>query len=365
MIIACALGGGCVQDALLAVTPGVDDFPGSPTVVPRDSPLGHEIQEGYRTYGVTLAPLGQWSTDPVYGVRWCPSPTNRGPFIPFVSNGHWASVEPPRNADAPPAPDTPFWVADATVAGGDVTMHHGWWVSEGPSGRWCWIPGVAETPARVLWREGEGFVGWAAEPPPTVDDDGDDDDLLSWVYELTGTLFEEAVEDFVLTGDAADAADYVTSRARSHHRPARIGPPQSTVKAARGALSEYVAAHPTVSSKGQPSAPSNPGVRSSIAGPRPLPRGYVLYKQLALEGPPPTRTGTQAALPAVPARGISSAGHGSAFNSYAGHAGAGRGCNCASQSGGHSESHSSGHSSAGHVGSSSGGDCGSHSTHHK
>jgi hypothetical protein len=392
LVITCVLAGGCVHDALLSTTPGVGEFPGGPSEVAPESPLGHEIESGYEAYDVALAPLGQWSTDPVYGVRWCPKITGPTPFVPYASNGHWAPVEslPMPHASLPP--DAPYWVADPDVARGDITLHHGWWVGDnrpGARGHWCWIPGVEEVAARVVWRESEGYVAWAPEPPPTGDESEDDDELLSWVYEFTGTLFEDGLDDYLLRGDDANIADAVTHWARSRERgsgrpPSRVGPSKSTVATARTALSEYIVAHPTVGAPGRPSgsAPSVSSPRLAPGSAR-FPRASEMFRQMSHD-PTLVEGVTAHPLPAVSSEGVRASwagagGRDGSFNGYAGHAGAGQGCSCASNSarasrGGESraipsqssESHgSSSHNSyAGHAGG-SGGDCGSHSSPHK
>jgi len=369
-VLGCVLGGGCVRDALLSLTPGVDEFPGSPSEVPRDSALGREIAEGYRLYGVALATSGAWSTDATYGVRWCPAPAAK-PFVPFVTAGHWAPVETVPSPHAASPPDAPYWVADPNVAGGDITMHHGWWVNgPGAPGRWCWVPGTTDTPARVLWRENDGFVAWAAEPPSDEEDASADDDLLAWVYEFEGTLYEDAIDLFLLRDDAADAAESATRRGRSADRGAgrgsrRYGPLRHDVTAARSALSDYTVAHPGVAP--HPASGASPHVAGPVGAgvSTPLPPARAIFSKMARD---PVYEGghSRASLPAVPASG---GGHSSSINSYAGHAGASGG-DCGSHSGGHSssshsESHPSGQSAAGRVGGGSGGDCGSHSTHHK
>ncbi len=352
VVLACVLGGGCVHDAIY---PGVDEFPGTPTRVSRDSDIGREIEAGYQAYGVVLAPYGQWHTDPAYGVRWCPRPATSKPFTPYVSSGHWVPAATVSTARGNLPPEAPYWAEDAAVPRGDITMHHGWWVrDERVAAQWCWVPGVKETPARVLWRESDGFVGWAPEPPG-VDgsDDESYDDLLSWVYELTGTLFEDAVEDNLLSDAAADAAELLTGLARRHeafagHPPVRVGPSQTSVRTARAALADYAAAHPTLGAKGASASTSRGG----------LPSPSAMYAQMAEEGRREGAPGESSALPSVRVRVADPA-----FNHYAGHAGAGNGCACASHSGGHTSSAS--HESAGHAGGGSGGDCGSHSSHHK
>ena len=247
LIVACALGGGCFRDALLTTNPENDPFPGDPKPVPPGSPLERDIASGHRQYETALASFGKWSSDPLYGVKWCPTMVDASTWVPYRSKGHWAAAEPP--------PGSPYWVSDDDEgAWGIITTHHGWWVYEEPPGstsRWCWVPGAESTPARVVWRTGDGYVAWAPEPPPTDPDcDAADNDDLEWVFELIGTLLDDALDWGVLTGGAAHTASVATRRSREGrgvghgNGSSRVGPPRKAVAEARSALSSYVAAHP-------------------------------------------------------------------------------------------------------------------------
>ena len=172
-----------------------------------------DVARGYFSYRDALARWGTWVGDDVYGVRWCPSAdVADAAFRPYASRGHWAASSEPRYG-APP--ETPYWASE-DGAWGEITMHHGWWivVDRPPEGHtvWCWVPGVQETPASVVWRSGGEFVGWAPESPFWVDD-GDDNESagFEWNYELLGTLLDDAIEDLLLRGDdeavAADATE--------------------------------------------------------------------------------------------------------------------------------------------------------------
>jgi hypothetical protein len=215
--------------------------------VPQGSPVEADIEGGYRVYGAALQPWGVWSADPLYSVHWCPRTVNALTFVPYQAGGHWE----------PSLDGSPYWKSDDAEAWADITMHHGWWIEvdqSSLSSRWCWIPGAAETAARVVWREADGFVAWAPSPPLYVDDDGQGDDVdLSWSYELLGTLFDD-VSSSLLHGDAAAAAH--SSTWAEHHHPGSTkttgaphhagAPTASEVSAARHALSSYVTAHPIV-----------------------------------------------------------------------------------------------------------------------
>src|ERR1700722_9116228 len=144
-----------------------------------------EVARGYLAYQAPLAAFGAWAPDHDYGVHWCPSAASTGgpetDFQPYVSRGRWdLSEEATRSAPA----GSPVWRSEDSDTWGEITTHHGWWVpvaGRGPS-TWCWVPGLEETPARVAWREGDDFVGWAPEPPFWIAvDEADYDDGLDWV----------------------------------------------------------------------------------------------------------------------------------------------------------------------------------------
>jgi hypothetical protein len=208
-----------------------------------------DVAEGYAAYADVLAPAGRWFGDADYGVHWCPALAATGaPFRPYVSRGHWA-VSPHEVYGG--APGSVYWVNDDPAAWVEITEHHGWWIdlSDRATGRgdWCWVPGARETPARVVWRTGDDFVGWAAEPPAWVDDGGENEQVgFEWTFELLGTLLEDAIDAFELAGDIAALAADATSPL-GHAGPApglsRRSPKAATVQAARERLVEYVRSH--------------------------------------------------------------------------------------------------------------------------
>ncbi len=254
--------------------------PGTPLGVRSGGVVEADLKAGYRAYGAVLAPDGRWSPDPLYGFRWCPSGVDVATFVPYRSNGRWAPADAAQARLYEVAAGTPVWVSDDadTHGWGDITSHHGWWThdagSRGAASAWCWIPGKEETAARVVWSEGDGFVAWAPEPPAyddvaevaAADADPDVDGSLDWRYELLGMLFD-VVEDALLQGDAAWAANQATWSDRHSGSRVRLGargtarthapPTQPQVAQARHALAQYLAAHPVAASaldsSGQPS----------------------------------------------------------------------------------------------------------------
>jgi hypothetical protein len=230
--------------------------PGSELAVPQGSALDHDIAAGYDKYARVLEPWGRWSPDPLYAMRWCPGEVEATQFVPYRSQGHWAPAASAGSSNGTEG-TSPYWVnADATVWR-EVTMHHGWWVhldGGAPASQWCWIPGAQPTAARVVWRAQDGYVGWAPEPPSTEGDEEVDVDNLDWTFSLLGTLFSDVVD--ILSSDGAAVADSATWPTR--HDPARPGQPRRSgpsaqqVQTARTALSQYAAAHPTVTASASP-----------------------------------------------------------------------------------------------------------------
>jgi hypothetical protein len=245
--------------ALLAGCGGfVNNSCGAASRVPVAPPgvyVDDDVADGYAKYAGALAAAGSWEGDPTYGVRWCPAQPGEvaDGFRPYVSRGHWTTSD---RAAYGASPGTPYWTSDDGAPWTDITTHHGWWIdlhAEGSHGRavlgseWCWVPGLEETPARVVWRAADGFVGWAPEPPTWVDDGEDDASVgFEWTYELLATLLEDALDGYVLTGDAAQSAADATAPMRRVGEPgfSTRAPAKPVVTAARRQLVAYLHAHP-------------------------------------------------------------------------------------------------------------------------
>ena len=104
-----------------------------------------------------LSRFGQWSYDDRWGDVW--RPPHAHSFRPYY-DGHWEYTD-----------DYGWlWVSDEPWA--DITYHYGRWVYD-PEEGWLWIPGYVWAPAWVIWREGDGYLGWFPMPPDYGDfDDG-------------------------------------------------------------------------------------------------------------------------------------------------------------------------------------------------
>ncbi|HEY1696223.1 MAG TPA: DUF6600 domain-containing protein [Polyangiaceae bacterium] len=202
-----------------------------------------DVADGYVAFAAELAPWGRWEGDPTYGVHWCPART-AGAYRPYASGGHWATSD---QAEYGSPSGTVTWVDDGGPEWRAVTSHRGWWIDRGAND-WCWVPGGSETPARVVWRTGDDFVGWAPEPP-SWEDDGDecDDAGFEWSFELLGTLLEDTTDGYTLAGDDARlaATDTSPSQRAAEGGPtfSRRAPAKPVVDAAHGRLADFVGAH--------------------------------------------------------------------------------------------------------------------------
>ncbi|HEV8607118.1 MAG TPA: DUF6600 domain-containing protein [Tepidisphaeraceae bacterium] len=96
-----------------------------------------------------LSPLGEWIQVDEYGPCWRPynSPPDWRPY----TVGHWIYTV-----------DGWFWASDEPF--GWCCYHYGRWTLH-PRHGWCWVPGRLWGPGWVLWRHGDGVIGWAPLPP--------------------------------------------------------------------------------------------------------------------------------------------------------------------------------------------------------
>jgi hypothetical protein len=97
-----------------------------------------------------LTPYGRWIDVPDYGPCWQPynSPPDWRPY----TDGHWAYT------------DDYGWLWVSAEPFGWCCFHYGRWAFVAGFG-WCWVPGTMWGPAWVVWRYGDGYVGWAPLPP--------------------------------------------------------------------------------------------------------------------------------------------------------------------------------------------------------
>jgi hypothetical protein len=211
------------------------------------------IARGFAAFETRLATYGRWAPDLDYGVHWCPSADAVGgsaSFRPYVTRGHWEVSDAPIGK-APAG--SPVWESDDSDTWGEITTHHGWWIHVSPTrgGPWCWVPGIDETPASVVWREGDGFVGWAPEPPDwsAVSDEVDYEDVVDWAFTLLGTLLQDRPDQNTLSGDAEKQARSATAPERAKDgsfAKRQVGPTGKSIQEARSVLNAYVLRHPDV-----------------------------------------------------------------------------------------------------------------------
>jgi hypothetical protein len=152
-----------------------------PAAASDESATTDEDKVGYQTFHDRLAPYGQWINHPRWGTVW--RPTSVGANFKPYANGHW------ENTDAYGT----VWVSD--YAWGDVPFHYGRWGYD-PSYGWLWVPGYVWSPAWVVWRAGNGDIGWLPMPPGDYDGEGAFRDSWATWYgyrDWYGSLLSEAV----------------------------------------------------------------------------------------------------------------------------------------------------------------------------
>ena len=95
-----------------------------------------------------LSPYGRWETRAGYGEVW--RPRVAAGWRPYTT-GHWVYTD-------------YGWTWAADESWGWAPFHYGRWYQDADLG-WGWVPGNVWAPAWVDWRNGGGYVGWAALPP--------------------------------------------------------------------------------------------------------------------------------------------------------------------------------------------------------
>jgi hypothetical protein len=118
------------------------------------APARNVDQISFRAFHDRLARYGQWMSDPRWGVVWLPRVPDFSPY----RQGHWEITQGYGTV----------WVSD--YIWGDIPFHYGRWFHARARG-WVWVPGYVWGPAWVIWRAGDGKVGWLPMPP-WIDFDG-------------------------------------------------------------------------------------------------------------------------------------------------------------------------------------------------
>ena len=125
-----------------AVTP-------SATAIPAPAPVAPEPAPSPEYFEAQLAPYGQWMYLPEFNTRcWVPAGLPPG-WRPYFDNGHWVYTD-----------SGMYWESEHPW--GAIPFHYGRWVFRGS---WIWVPAYEYAPSWVIWRHGEGHMGWAPVPP--------------------------------------------------------------------------------------------------------------------------------------------------------------------------------------------------------
>jgi hypothetical protein len=103
---------------------------------------------GTQYFHQRLSPYGRWETHASYGEVW--RPRVAAGWRPYTT-GHWVYTD-------------YGWTWAADESWGWAPFHYGRWYQDASLG-WGWVPGNVWAPAWVDWRNGGGYVGWAALPP--------------------------------------------------------------------------------------------------------------------------------------------------------------------------------------------------------
>jgi hypothetical protein len=138
-----------IRAALLAGAVALGAGPAA--LLPTPAVAQVSVAISFDTFHDTLAAHGDWLYSDRWGTVWQPADVP-GDFRPYYSNGHWVYTQ-----------DYGWmWVSDYDW--GDIAFHYGRWVND-PDDGWLWIPGYTWSPAWVVWRTNNDYVGWMAMPP--------------------------------------------------------------------------------------------------------------------------------------------------------------------------------------------------------
>jgi hypothetical protein len=100
-----------------------------------------------------LSPYGDWMYFHDLGWAWRPGGVPRH-WRPYT-DGQWVWTD-----------DGWTWLSDWEW--GWAPFHYGRWLYTDDAG-WVWVPDLEWAPAWVVWRHGDGWVGWAPLPPRVYD----------------------------------------------------------------------------------------------------------------------------------------------------------------------------------------------------
>ena len=114
-----------------------------------------------------LSPYGDWVHNREYGYVWIPQAGRS--FYPYASNGRWIYTN-------------YGWTWLSDYPWGWAAFHYGRWDYD-PQYGWFWFPGDEWAPAWVVWRQGDGYFGWAPMSPESGLgwDYRNNDDIYRWI----------------------------------------------------------------------------------------------------------------------------------------------------------------------------------------
>jgi DNA segregation ATPase FtsK/SpoIIIE-like protein len=108
-----------------------------------------QVSINFQLFYDDLSPYGNWIDSPDYGYAWVPSTSSA--FIPYRTNGYWIFTN-------------VGWTWVSNYSWGWAPFHYGRWNYD-PYYGWMWVPGYEWGPGWVIWRQSEGYYGWAPIGP--------------------------------------------------------------------------------------------------------------------------------------------------------------------------------------------------------
>src|SRR6478609_2910032 len=108
-----------------------------------------QVSIDFQIFYDDLSPYGSWVLNSHYGYVWIPDVYQD--FIPYGTNGHWVFTD-------------IGWTWVSNYPWGWAPFHYGRWYYDYIYG-WIWVPDYEWGPAWVVWRNYEGYYGWAPIGP--------------------------------------------------------------------------------------------------------------------------------------------------------------------------------------------------------
>lgn len=247
--------------------------------------VAREIAEGAKA-NEPLESFGRFEKDPRYGTRWCPRepPAGEARAEPYRNYGHFV-----------PQGEGARWVSARPGTWLDTTARAGWWMYGQARDEWCWVPGLERAAARIAWRTGMGYVGWAPLGP-----EGRVEEVpgAAWTYTLLGLLYEPWLT--TLVGDARGDAMFATAPRSGEPAMSDRAPALDEVRAAREPLLLQARAAGLTEGHELPPAQAIWALvtKASFPGPAPKP------SETAASQAPPGMPKLPFSLPGVPGLGM-------------------------------------------------------------